>query len=78
MKSHVWRPLYVVIAFVVALLVFRFFYVPNDFGSGKRGFMYAFHRKSNEGEWQKQLAKYRDTGQARRCTNTAASAMATR
>ena len=62
MKSHVWRPLYVVIAFVVALLVFRFFYVPNDFGSGKYGFMYSFHRKSNEGEWQKQPVKYQDTG----------------
>ena len=62
MKSHVWRPLYVVIAFVVALLVFRFFYVPNDFGSGKRGFMYAFHRKSNEGEWKAQPVKYGVTG----------------
>ena len=62
MKSHVWRPLYVVIAFVVALLVFRFFYVPNDFGSGIRGFMYSFHRKSNEGEWKAQPIKYGVTG----------------
>jgi len=38
----------VVIAFVVALLVFRFFYIPKDFGSGKYGFMYSYHRKSNE------------------------------
>ncbi len=64
MKSHVWRPLYVVIAFVVALLVFRLFYVPNDFGSGKMGFMYSFHRKSNEAEWKNQPVKYRDTGKA--------------
>lgn len=62
MKSHVWRPLYVVIALVVALLVFRLFYVPNDFGSGKHGFMYSYHRKSNEGEWKLQPVKYRDTG----------------
>lgn len=62
MKSHVWRPLYVVIAFVVALLVFRFFYVPNDFVSGKYGFMYSFHRKSNEEEWKKQPVKYGTTG----------------
>jgi predicted CXXCH cytochrome family protein len=61
-KSHVWRPLYVVIAFVVALLVFRFFYVPHDFCSGKRGFMYSFHRKSNEGEWKAQPVKYGVTG----------------
>ena len=62
MKSHVWRPLYVVIAFVLALLVFRFFYVPNDFGSGKRGFMYSYHRKSNENEWKTQPVKYGFTG----------------
>ena len=62
MKSHVWRPLYVVIAFVVAILVFRYFYVPKDFGSGSRGFMYAFHRKSNEEEWKRQPVKYLDTG----------------
>jgi predicted CXXCH cytochrome family protein len=61
-KSHVWRPLYVVIAFVVAFLVFRLFYVPNDFGSGKRGFMYSYHRKSNEGEWKQQPAKYGVSG----------------
>ena len=65
MKSHVWRPLYVVIAFVVALLVFRFFYVPNDFVSGKRGFMYSFHRKSNEMEWKTQPAKYGTSGRER-------------
>ena len=62
MKSHVWRPLYVVIAFVAALLLFRYFYIPKDFGSGKHGFMYSYHRKSNEAEWMKQQVKYRDTG----------------
>lgn len=65
MKSHVWRPLYVVIAFVVALLVFRFFYVPSDFVSGKRGFMYSFHRKSNELEWKNQPVKYGTSGRER-------------
>jgi len=64
-KSHVWRPLYVVIAFVAALLVFRFFYVPNDFGSGKRGFMYSYHRKANEMEWKNQPAKYSTSGRER-------------
>ena len=65
MKSHVWRPLYVVIALVVALLIFRLFYVPNDFVSGKRGFMYSYHRKSNEVEWKQQPAKYGVTGRER-------------
>ncbi len=62
MKSHVWRPIFVVIGVVAAILVFRLFYVPNDFESGKYGFMYSFHRKSNEQEWKNQLVKYRDTG----------------
>jgi predicted CXXCH cytochrome family protein len=52
----------VVIALVVGLLVFRFWYVPNDFGSGKHGFMYSFHRQSNLEEWKKQPAKYSTTG----------------
>lgn len=51
-----------VIGVVVGLLVFRLFYVPNDFGSGKRGFMYSFHRMSNEGENKAKEPKYRDTG----------------
>ena len=42
MKSHVWRPLYVVIGIVAAILLFRMFYVPEDFGSGEYGFMYSY------------------------------------
>jgi predicted CXXCH cytochrome family protein len=61
-SSHVWRPFYVVLAFVALLLVFRHFYVPRDFGSGKLGFMYSYHRKSNEGEWKNQPSKYGISG----------------
>jgi hypothetical protein len=61
-KNHVWRPLYVVLGLVVAILVFRFFYVPNDFGSGEYGFMYSYHRMSNVDEAKAQTPKYRDTG----------------
>ncbi len=62
MKSHVWRPLIVVICIVVGILVFRLFYVPDDFGSGKAGFMYSYHRFSAEDDARSQLIKYRDTG----------------
>ena len=62
MKNHVWRPLLVVLGLVFAILAFRFFYVPNDFGSGKYGFMYSFHRFSNVEEWKSLEPKYRDTG----------------
>lgn len=51
-----------VLLLVVGLLVFRFFYVPNDFGSGDYGFMYSYHRKSNLDQWKAQPVKYRDTG----------------
>lgn len=65
MKSHVWRPLFVVILLLVGILTFRFFYVPNDFVSGEYGFMYSFHRKSNVDEWMAQPVKYRDTGKTK-------------
>jgi len=61
-KSHVWRPFLVVIAIVIGILVFRFFYVPNDFGDGAYGFMYSYHRLGNEEEWKNQKVLYRDTG----------------
>lgn len=62
MKSHVWRPLYVVIGIVAAILLFREFYVPDNFGSGEYGFMYSYHNKDNEEVWKNQPLKYRDTG----------------
>ena len=62
MKNHVWRPLYVVIGLVAVILLFREFYVPGDFGSGKYGFMYSFHNKENVKVWENQPLKYRDTG----------------
>jgi len=61
-KDHIWRPLYVIIGLVVALLVFRFFYVPSDFGSGEDGFMYSFPRQSDLDYWKDQPLKYGDTG----------------
>ena len=62
MKNHVWRPLFVVIAIVVGILLFRAFYVPDNFGSGKYGFMYSFHNKDNDSVWKNWPLKYRDTG----------------
>ena len=58
MKSHVWRPLYIIIGVVVLILVVREFAVPNDFGIYERGFMYGFHRKSDEDYWKAFKVKY--------------------
>lgn len=59
MKSHVWRPLYVVLGLVAVILIVREFYVPKDFGIGERGYMYGLHRRSNQDEWKAFPAKYK-------------------
>jgi hypothetical protein len=66
-KSHVWRPLYVVLAIVVLILLFRAFYVPEDFGVQERGYTFGYHRLSNEQEWKDFPAKYRDNSYCQGC-----------
>ena len=67
MKNHVWRPLFVVIGLVVCILVFRAFYVPDDFGAQERGYTFGFHRLSNEQEWKDFPAKYKDSQYCNEC-----------
>ncbi|MCK9294884.1 MAG: cytochrome c3 family protein [Desulfobulbaceae bacterium] len=62
MKNHVWRPLSVALALVAAILLFRYFYVPKDFGSGKYGFMYSYHRQADEEQWKNMPVRYQNTG----------------
>ncbi|HXV21756.1 MAG TPA: cytochrome c3 family protein, partial [Desulfuromonadales bacterium] len=66
-KSHVWRPLFVVIGLVVLILLFRTLYVPDDFGTYERGYMFGFHRLSNEQEWKDFPAKYKDSAYCSEC-----------
>ena len=49
--SHVWRPLYVVLGIVAAILIARFFVVPPQFGVWERGYMYGWHNKAAETWW---------------------------
>ncbi len=58
MKSHVWRPLYVVIVIVALVLLGRVLYVPKDFGIHESGYMYGFFRYGNIEEWKKFPVKY--------------------
>ncbi len=67
MKSHVWRPLYVVVAIVAVILMVRFFYVPADFGAQERGYTFGFHRLSNEQEWKDYPAKYKGSSYCSDC-----------
>ena len=59
MKSHVWRPLVVVLVLLAVLLTARHFFVPADFGVYERGFMYSYHRKGSETDWENFKVKYK-------------------
>jgi len=66
-KNHVWRPLFVVLGVVALILGLRVVMVPADFGVYERGYMYSWHRKGNEAEWQAVKVKYRTTAYCREC-----------
>jgi hypothetical protein len=59
LKNHVWRPLFIVLAIVGGILFTRTLLVPEDFGIYERGYMYGWHRKSNEADWKKVRVKYK-------------------
>jgi hypothetical protein len=67
MKSHVYRPLWVVVGLVCIILVVRFFYVPKDFGIGERGYMYGWHRKGDEQFWRDYKVKYKGSAYCKDC-----------
>lgn len=64
---HVLRPLFVVAAIVGFILAARFAFVPGDFGIQERGYLYGWHRKSNEEDWKKFSVKYRGPEYCREC-----------
>ena len=67
MKSHVWRPLYVVLVIVALVLVARKVLVPPDFGVGSRGYMYGWHRAGNEQQWKDVKVKYKTAQYCMNC-----------
>ncbi len=67
MSSHVYRPLYLVIVVIGLILLARFVVVPSDFGIYERGFMYGFHRRSNEKEWEAFKVKFRTRKYCKDC-----------
>lgn len=67
MKSHVWRPLYVIIGIVGIILIIRVFYVPADFGVHERGYMYGWYRKENIEEWKNFKVKYQGEEYCKDC-----------
>lgn len=67
MKSHVLRPLWVAIAVVAAVLVARYFMVPDDFGVHGDSFTYHFYRAANVQEWKEFPVKYQGRERCARC-----------
>jgi hypothetical protein len=67
MKNHVFRPLIVVIGLVVLVLIFRFFYVPKDFGTHENGYMYGWYRTSNIEDWKNVKVKYQGSEYCKDC-----------
>lgn len=67
LKKHVWRPLFVVLGLVLAILLVRMVYVPDDFGVQARGYTFGFHRLGNEQEWKKLPERFRDSNYCAEC-----------
>ncbi len=67
MKSHVFRPIVVVIIAFVLLVVARQLMVPKDFGVHGESFTFGYHRLSNIDEWKNYKTKYRGKEYCREC-----------
>jgi predicted CXXCH cytochrome family protein len=68
LKSHVLRPLWVLaLAPLTIVLIVRYFYVPDDFGVGERGFTYGYHRMGNEDDWKNFEVKFKTREYCKDC-----------
>lgn len=64
-----------VIALVVAILLFRALYVPDDFGVQDRGYTFGFHRLGNEQEWKALPAKFKESAYCNDCHDDKVSSL---
>ncbi len=69
MKSHVLRPLFVVIFLLIAGLIVRHFLIPDGFGTHERGYMYGWHNKNDEQFWKNFPVKYKSSDYCNDCHN---------
>lgn len=67
MKSHILRPLWVVLGLVALVLVARFFYVPKSFGVHERGYMYGWYRADDIEFWKNFPVKYQGSEYCKAC-----------
>jgi hypothetical protein len=66
-KNHVWRPLYLALFLAAVVLLVRHIIVPRGFGIHERGYMYGWHRLSNEAEWKAFRVKYKTASRCKEC-----------
>jgi len=67
MKSHVFRPLWIVFGLIAVILIARLFYVPKDFGVHERGYMYGWYREGNIKDWKNVKVKYQGSDYCKNC-----------
>ncbi len=67
MRSHLLRPLFVILAIVVALVVVRQLYVPHDFGVQGRGYTYSWYRASSVTDWKQATVRFQGRDYCRPC-----------
>lgn len=67
MKNHLFRPVIVVCCIIFAAILARAILVPADFGIQERGYMYGWHRKSNEQEWKTLQTRYKTSAGCPQC-----------
>lgn len=67
MQNHVLRPFLVIVVIIALVLSARAVIVPADFGTHERGYMYGWHRKSNEQEWKTVQVRYKTSSGCPQC-----------
>ncbi len=67
MKSHAWRPLFLVIGLVMIVLIARIFLVPKGFGIHERGYMYGWYDQNNLEFWKNFPVKYKSSEYCKDC-----------
>jgi len=77
MKNHAWRPLWLAIGLIAAVLTARVFLVPKDFGVHGDSFTYNFYRLGAVQYWEDFPDKYQGRERCARCHDENAEANAT-
>ncbi|MCG6552244.1 MAG: hypothetical protein L7F77_07950 [Candidatus Magnetominusculus sp. LBB02] len=65
--SHAWRPVFVVLAVIVAILVMRMILVPHDFAAKNGDYKYQWHRLSAETTSKDFTVKYKGKEFCQQC-----------